>query len=168
MAQENQDHDKDDNDNDDDNDNNNSEFIDIDDLIDPRLKLSTTQLGLQRLEGVSDSYQPGTLPPRLYQSNPFVQQTEPTETGEIQYELSAKEVPATAQEMQQIEEDEADEEALSLAIETVLATTRAARKRIATPKVVDNAAQARDAKKAKTGGHGGLNRGGRGGSGWKV
>jgi hypothetical protein len=156
MAQENQGHDDD---NDDDNDND-SEFIDIDDLIDLRLKLSTTQLGLQRLEGVSDSYQPGTLPPRLYQSNPFVQQTEPTETGEIQYELSAKEVPATAQEMQQIEEDEADEEALSLAIETVLATARAARKRTATLKVVDNAAQARDAKRAKTGD--------RGGSGWKV
>jgi hypothetical protein len=112
---------------------------------------------------MSDSYQPGTLPPRLYQSNPFVQQTEPTETGEIQYELSAKEVLATVQEMQQIEEDEADKKALSLAIETVLATTRAARKHIATPKVVDNAAQARDAKRAKTGG-----RGGRGGSGWKV
>jgi hypothetical protein len=129
MAQENQD---------DDNDDSNSEFIDIDDLIDPRLKLSTTQLGLQRL-GVSDSYQPGTLPPRLYQSNPFLQQIEPTETGEIQYELSAREVPATAQEMQQIEEDEADEEALSQAIETVLATTRAGRKRTATPKAADNA-----------------------------
>jgi hypothetical protein len=54
-----------------------------------------------------------------------VQQTEPTETGEIQYELSAKEVPATAQAMEQIDEDEADEEVLSQAIETVLATTRA-------------------------------------------
>jgi hypothetical protein len=57
--------------------------------------------------------------------------------------------------MQQIKEDEADEEALSQAIETVLATTRAARKRKATPKVVDNTAQARDAKRAETGGRGG-------------
>ena len=31
-------------------------FVDIDELIDPRLKLSSTQLGLQRLKGKSDSY----------------------------------------------------------------------------------------------------------------
>ena len=36
-----------------------------------------------------------------------------------------------------------------------MAPTRARRKRIATPKAVDNAAQARDAKRAKTGGRGG-------------
>jgi hypothetical protein len=49
-----------------------------------------------------------------------------------------------------MEEDEADKEALSQAIETVLATTRAGRKRTATSKVVDNAVQARDAKRTKS------------------
>jgi hypothetical protein len=45
----------------------NSEYIDIGDLIDPQLKaLSTTQLGLQRLEEAPNTYQSRTLPPRLY------------------------------------------------------------------------------------------------------
>ena len=38
---------------------------------------------------------------------------------------------------------------LSQAIEAFVAPTRAGRKRTATPKVVDNAVQARDAKRAK-------------------
>ena len=67
----------------------NSDYIDIDtldfdDLIGSQLKAwSATQPSLQRLEGASDSYQRGTLPPWLCQSSPFVQQTEPTKTGEI-------------------------------------------------------------------------------------
>jgi hypothetical protein len=61
IVQERQDNDKDDSD--DDNDNNDSEYIDINDLINPQLKLSTTQLGLQRLEEAPDTYQPSTLPP---------------------------------------------------------------------------------------------------------
>jgi hypothetical protein len=65
--------------------NGNNGFVDTDDLIDPELRqLTTTQLGIERLEDASDTYPPGTLPPRLYQSNPFPQQTEPTEMGEIQ------------------------------------------------------------------------------------
>ena len=45
----------------------NSEYIDIDGLIDPQLKaLSTTQLGLQRLEEAPNAYQPRTLLPQLY------------------------------------------------------------------------------------------------------
>jgi hypothetical protein len=51
-------------------------------------------------------------------------------------------MPATAQEIQQMDDDNADEEAFSQAIETVLATTRAGRKRTATLKVVDNTVQA--------------------------
>ena len=98
-------------------------FVDIDELIDPRLKLTSTQLGLQRLKGKSDSYRPSTLPPRLYQSNPFAQQTKPTETGEILYELTAQEVPATAKEIQDMQDAEADEETLSQAVETLMATT---------------------------------------------
>jgi hypothetical protein len=85
----------------------------------------------------------------------IVGRTESTETSEIQYELPAKEILATAQEMQQIEEDEADKETLSQAIGIVLATTRGGRKRIVTVKVVGNAAQAREAKRAKAGGYGG-------------
>jgi hypothetical protein len=45
-----------------------NEFVDIDNLIDPQLKImSTTQLGLSRIEESSDTYYHGTLPPRLYQ-----------------------------------------------------------------------------------------------------
>jgi hypothetical protein len=52
--------------------------------------------------------------------------------------------------------DDADEEALSQAIKTVMATTRASRKRTATSKVVDNAVQAQNAKRVKTSGRGGF------------
>jgi ribosomal protein L13 len=58
-------------------------------------------------------------------------------------------VTATEKEIQDMEEDEADEIALSQAVETMLATTRAGRKRKATSKVVENA------KQAKTGGRSG-------------
>ena len=58
-------------------------------------------------------------------------------------------MPATAQEMEQINKDEANEEALSQTIKSVLATTRAGRKRTASPKVADNAIQAHDAKRSK-------------------
>jgi hypothetical protein len=140
--------------------NGNNRFVDIDDLIDSELgQLTTTQLGIERLEDASDTYLPGTLPPRLYQSNPFAQQTEPTEMGEIQYQLTAQEVPATAQEIQAIEEEEADEEALSQAVETLIQATRSGRKRTATTKVISNEEQARQNKMRKTGGRGG--RGGR-------
>jgi hypothetical protein len=119
--------------------------------------LSSTQLGLQRLKGKSDSYQPGTLPPRLYQSNPFAQQTKPTETGEILYELTAQEVPATAKEIQDVQDVEADEETLSQAVETLMATTartRAGRKRKASSKATNNT-ELEALKKGRRGGRGG-------------
>jgi hypothetical protein len=50
MAQERRDNDKGKGDN------NDNEYLDIDGLIDPRLKLSTTQLGLQRLEEAPNTY----------------------------------------------------------------------------------------------------------------
>jgi hypothetical protein len=68
---------------------------------------------------------------------------------------------ATTEEMRQMEDDEADEEALSRAVEAFVAPTRARRKRIATTKVVDNVEQAKKIKIAKSSGRGG--RGGRGG-----
>jgi hypothetical protein len=164
IAQEHQDNDKGDGNGngngDGDNDNSDSEDIDIDDLIDPRLKLSTTQLGLQRLEEAPDTYQPGTLPLQLYQTNPFARQQNDGEIGGEVHELAANAVPATAEEIRQMDDDEDEEEALSQAIEAFMAPTRAGRKCAATSKVVDNAEQARQAKIAKSGG-----RGGRGGSG---
>jgi hypothetical protein len=137
-----------------------NEYPDIDDLIDPRLKLSTTQLGLQRLEEAPDTYQPRTLPPQLYQTNPFAMQRSDDEIGGDVHELAPDAMPATTEEMRQMKDDEADEEALSRAIEAFVAPTRAGRKRIATTKVVDNVEQARQLKIAKP-----SDRGGRGGQG---
>jgi hypothetical protein len=51
-----------------------------------------------------------------------------------------------------MDDDDAVEKAFSLAVETVQAITRAGRRRTATSKVVDNAVQACDAKRAKPGG----------------
>ena len=82
--------------------------------------------------------------------------------GDI-HELAPNAMPATTEEMRQMEDDEANKEALSQATEAFVAPTRAGRKRIATTKVVDNVEQARQLKIAKSNGRGG--RGGRGG-GW--
>jgi hypothetical protein len=130
-------------------------FLNIDagddkEFADPNPKtLSTTQLGLRRLNGLSNTYFPGTLPPRLYQTNSFAQQTD---ANEIPYELSAKEMPATAQEIQALAEEE-DEEALSQAVETILETTKSGRKRKATSKAKANAELEKALKKAKSAGH---------------
>jgi hypothetical protein len=79
------------------------------------------------------------------------------------HKLAARDMPATAEEMMQMNNEEEDE-AFSQAIDTVLATTRAGRKRTATSKVVDNVEQARQSNIPETGGRGG--RGGvRGGPG---
>jgi hypothetical protein len=78
------------------------------------------------------------------------------------HELAADTTPATTQEIQQMEEDQANEETFSQAIEAILETTTARRKRMATPKAVDSAIQARDAKRAKSGGRGGHGGCGRG------
>lgn len=120
------------------------EFLDIDNFIDPQPQaLTTTQLGVQRLQSIPDTYQPRTLPPRLYQSNPFAVQTEVTETGGNGYQLTAKEMPATTEEVRKITEDEEDEEVLSQAINSMIATTQASRKRKATSKVIENIKQAK-------------------------
>jgi hypothetical protein len=125
------------------------EFVDIDSLVEPRPPaLTTTQLGVQRLQGVPDTYQPGTLPPRLYQNNPFAVQAEVTETGENEYQLTAQERPATAEEVRRMTEEEEDEVVLSQAINSLITTTQAGRKRKATPKVMENIEQA----KSKRGG----------------
>jgi hypothetical protein len=98
------------------------EFLDINNFIDPQLQaLTTTQLCVQRLQGISDTYRPGTLPPRLYQSNPFAVQTEVTETGRNEYRLTAKEMPATIEEVRKITENEEDKEILSQIINLIRA-----------------------------------------------
>ena len=104
---------------------------------------------MRRLEETPDTYQPRTLPPRLYQTNPFAWQQSDDEIGGDAHELAADAMPATAEEIRQMEDDEADEEALSQAIEAFVAPTRAVRKRTATSKVVANVEQAKEAKIAK-------------------
>jgi hypothetical protein len=80
--------------------------------------------------------------------------------GEICYQMTAKEMPATEKEIQDIEDEDADEMALSQAIEAFVAPTRARRKRTASSKVVDNTEQARQLKIAKSSGSSGGRRGG--------
>jgi len=136
--------------------------LDLDELVDPELRaLSTTQIGMQRLESSYDTYQLGILPPRLFQTNPFSRQQNDECFGGDAHELTTQDMPATTKEIQDMDEEEADEIALSQTVETLLATTRAGRKRKATMKVVENDAQATGAKRAKTSSRGG--RGGRGG-----
>lgn len=84
------------------NDPNDSEFINIDSLyfnevVHPKPRaLSITQLGLRRLNRATDTYLLGTLSPRLYQTNPSARQTDTSETGEIECELTTADTPATA------------------------------------------------------------------------
>jgi hypothetical protein len=156
MAQQTQDEDQDnhldtnDNDNDD-----NDEFLDIntldlDEFVEPQPRVSTTQMGIRRLEADSDTYLPGTLLPHLYQTNPFSRQHSDEELGGFVHELTAKVMAPTEQEIRDMAEEDEDDQVLSQAIEAFVAPTRAGRKRTATFKVVDNAVQARDAKRAKT------------------
>jgi hypothetical protein len=119
--------------------------------------LSTTALGLQRLEDTSDSYCPGTLPPRLYQTNPFSKGTDSRQDnqagdGDDGFELTAEVMPPTDQELQSIAEQEEEERAFSQAIETAVATTRSGRKRKATEKVKDNMEQENTNTSSKQGG----------------
>ncbi len=86
--------------------------------------LTTTQLGIQRLRDAGlDTYKPGTLPPRLYQTNPFVVQKEDTEIGDNCFVLSAQEKPASAREV----EDAQDAKGLSEAIQALMVTSRSGR-----------------------------------------
>jgi hypothetical protein len=103
------------------------------------------------MEEATDTYCPGTLPPRLFQSNPFARQQNDDETSTIAHELTAREVPATEKEIQALAEEEEENIALSQAIDTML-TTRAGRKRKTTPKVVQNAVLEKQLKRAKMGG----------------
>jgi hypothetical protein len=69
----------------------------------------------------------------------------------VLYQLSVVEVASTVQEIEAVAKEDAKEEALSEAVETLLATTsRVGRKDKATFKRVDTAKQEKGAKRAKT------------------
>ena len=112
-----------------------------------------TQIGLQRLEGVVDTYQPGAFPPRLYQSmaNQFSRPQDDEDLGGNVHELVGHEVPATTEEMRQTEEEAEGEN-----------RTRAGRARKPTQKASESSEQAKPPVRAsKGGGHGRVGRGGR-------
>jgi hypothetical protein len=105
-----------------------------------------------------------TLPPRLYQANPFSRGQGESETGTVIHQLTSKEVAPTLDELQAIEEEEEDEQALTRAIDTFIATTRVGRVAKASNKVISNRQQAMEEAKGGRGGCGGCgSRGGRGG-----
>jgi hypothetical protein len=90
--------------------------------------LTTTQLGLQRLQGSGlDTYKPGTLPLQLYQTNPFLVQKEDAEISDNCFVLSGQEQPASAQEVEDALKEQEDEKGLSQAIQTLLLTSRSGR-----------------------------------------
>lgn len=159
IAQENDERNKQDNSEDE-----GGEFIDI---IDPQLRdLTTTQMGLLRIEESSDTYYPGTLVPRLYQTNPFSRGLDDEQTGMIIHELTAQEVVPTVEEIQAIANEEEDEQALSQAIDSFVATTRAGRTAKASGKVVLNRKQEKEEQAKASGwrrGRGGRRGGRRGG-----
>jgi hypothetical protein len=116
---------------------------------------------LHRIEEAPNIYQPGILPPRLYQTNLFSRQQNDEEIDGDVYNLAADAMPATVEEIKQIEDDKANKKALSQTIKTFIVSIRAGRKRTAILKVIDNVEQAKQVKIAKTGGRGGRCSGGK-------
>jgi hypothetical protein len=96
-----------------------------------------------------NTYLLSTLPLHLYQANPFSRQHSDEELGGYVHKLTAKVIAPTKQEIWDMAEEDEDDQVLSQAIEAFVVPTRAGCKRTATSKVVDNAVQARDAKRAK-------------------
>lgn len=138
----------------------NGGFIDIDEfdeaMIDPQLRSpqlrSTTQIGIARIESSTDTYCPGTLPPRLHQTNPFSLPAEEVIDTSLAPQIQAP----TAQELQDIADQEEDEQNLSQAIEALMGTTRVGRKRKATYIVKENIRQDREqGRDSKRGGQSG-------------
>jgi hypothetical protein len=108
------------------------------------------------------------LPPRLYQANPFSKGLEDEETGTIFHELTSREVAPTTAEIQAIADEEEEEQAMSQAINTFVATTRIGRTVNASEKVMLNRKQEKEGLQTKTvsrrRGRGGNRGGSRGGS----
>jgi predicted transcriptional regulator len=74
----------------------------------------------------------------LYQANLFSKGLEDQEAGSIVHTLASREVAPTGAEIQAIADREGQEQALSQAIDSYVATTRAGRKVKATEKVMLN------------------------------
>src|ERR1700722_17032915 len=101
-------------------------------------RVSTTQLSLQRLEGIVDSYEPATLPKRPYKRNPFARQTDDTE---FVFKLTTQETPATARECQEMQAEVEEDAVMTEAIQSLQATVGSVgRKRRLTFKVKGNEA----------------------------
>jgi len=105
------------------------------------------------LEGVVDTYQPGTLPPRLYQAitSQFSRPQDDEDLGGNVHELVGHEVPATMEERRQMEEEEAEGEAFSQAIENC---TRAGRARKAIQKALEGPKSGQRGRGGRGGGRG--------------
>lgn len=129
--------------------------------------MSTTQLGLQRIEELSDVYCLGTLPSQLNQTELFSRGVEDEETGTITHELSSTKVAVAIAEIQAMAEKDEEKQALSQAINVFVATTRTGRHVRGSKKVILNRQQKKDEQLAKASGRGGRggnrgrNRGGR-------
>lgn len=106
-------------------------------------------------------YCPGKLLPRLYQANPFSRGQGESETGTVMHQLTSKEVAPTPDELKAMEEEDDDEQALTQAIDTFIATTRVSGVAKASNKVISNRQQAMEEGKGGRGGRG--SQGGRGG-----
>jgi len=98
--------------------------------------MSTTRLGLQRLESIADTYVPGTLPERLYKRA----QLQVDDTSGC-YRLTAQDLPITANEIELMLAVEEDGQAMDIAIETIKKTVRPSRNRILTARAKESVEQ---------------------------
>ena len=101
-------------------------------------EVSTTQLGLQRLWDVEDTYVPGTVVERLYKRAQKAHDESDNYDGV--FVLTADVIAPTAEEVATVR-GEIGDEALTRAIETVKQTVRPMRHRVDSRKVKDNKAQ---------------------------
>lgn len=90
------------------------------------------QVRMQRLEGTLD----------IYQTNPFLIPKTDDEIGSYVHELAVQDMPASVEDIRHMDDDEADREALSQAIEMMVRVGRTCRVK----KVVEYGEQVRLAK----------------------
>jgi hypothetical protein len=108
---------------------------------------STTQLGLQRLEEVTDTFVPGTAVERLYKRAQKAHEESDDTDGA--YVLTADIIAPTPTEIAAVEA-EVDDEALTRAVETVKSTVRSSgRQRVDVQKIKENKEIAKALGKAK-------------------
>jgi hypothetical protein len=95
-------------------------------------------IGLQRLDESTNSYLPSTLPPRLYQTNQFTNKCSEANIEQEAYGLTVATIPATAQEIQLIADEDKDELNITEAVESL--RTRSSRAVQYTSKAKENKA----------------------------